>query len=50
MHRITNRRTMFVWNEHTSEHALDRIVHPHTSFEYAKCNGAPWCIGYKYAS
>jgi hypothetical protein len=49
VHGMTNRRTMFVRNEHASEHALDRIVHPHTSFENAKRHTAAHRIGGKHA-
>ena len=37
MRGMTNRRTMFVRDDHASEHALGRIVYPHTRFENAKC-------------
>ena len=49
MHGMTNRRTMFVRNKHASEHALDRIVHSHTSFENTKRQTAAQRIGDKYA-
>ena len=49
MHEMTNRRTMFVRNEHASEYALHRmVVHPHRCFENAKQETVAQRIGDKH--